>query len=203
MTKRPLAICLLLAFACTGLALCSVKVKPPGRFTAKEVCPFAMRKAYEWDHRGQLIFVTSRPIDFRLDGRSSRWGFRCVSADGVHVAAFSVDMAHANAPVRVSRNVKRPPDCRDIVNEYRWRIDSPEACSIAKRNGLDAWVAKHPTFDPSYTGNRFELAANKTDGPYWRLEFCAKPIPASRKYDRMIICISAVDGRVISSTTKA
>jgi hypothetical protein len=216
--KRLLSVCLLAGLACAGLAICdsapagdtpaaplastqSVKVKPPGRFTALEVCGFAMRKAYEWDHGAQLIFVTSRPIDFGFDGRSSRWGFRCISGDGKRIAAFSVNMAHPDSPVRVTKNVKRPPTCLDIVDRLKWETDSPEVWKTARRSGPDAWLAAHPLFDLSYSGNRFELAATKRDGPYWLVSCTAKRLLTPKKYDRIVFCISAVDGHLLSRTT--
>lgn len=175
----------------------AVKVKPPPRITALEACPIAMRRAYEWDHGAQLIFATSRPFDFQLDGRSSRWGFRCIPTDGARVAAFSVNMAHPTSPVRVSKNAKRPPICLDVINRITWKIDSPEALEIARRNGLDDWLAKHPTFDLSYSGNKFELAATKRDGPFWLVSCTAKIAAKTKKWERIVFGISAVDGRLL------
>lgn len=195
--RRLLPICLVVGFACTGLALCSVKVTPPGRWTAQHVRQFAMAKVYEWDHGGQLIFVTMRPFDFGLDGKSSRWSFRCVSGDGQRVASFSVDMAHP-AVLRVAKNAKRPPQCLDTLDNYDWTVDSPQAMQLARRDGLDAWLAKHPTFDFAYSGNRFELAANRQDGPYWLVSFAAKVAGTKRKYDRIELRISASTGKLLS-----
>lgn len=217
--RRLRRVWLLVGLACTALAICggapgsdtdavsaspqkalAVKVWPPPRVTALWACGTAMRRAYEWDHRAQLIFVTSRPFDFQFDGRSSRWGYRCVSGDGAHIAALSVDMAHWNSPVRLTRNVKRPPTCLDAVNWVAWKIDSPEVWRIAKRNGLDTWLAKHPNFDLKYSGNRFELAANKRDGSYWLVSCSAKAATGTRKRDRIVFGISAADGRLLFRT---
>jgi hypothetical protein len=197
--KRLLPICLLIA--CAGLALCAAKVKPPGRWTARQAREFIGHKVYDWDHGAQLILVSSRPFDFGLDGKSSRWGYRYISGDGKSCAVFSVDMAHPNAPVRVSKNARRPPQCEEGIDDYYWKIDSPEACAIAKPNGLDTWLAKHPTFDPTYSGNRCELAANPRDGSYWLMSCAAKPTPTSRRYDRITLTISASTGRLLSRTT--
>jgi len=144
-----------------------------------------------------LIFVTGRPFDFRFDGRSSRWGFRCVSGDGVRIAGFDINMAHYTSPVRMTKNLKRPANCLDLVNRAAWKIDSPEAWKIARRNGLDIWLAKHPSFDLSYSGNRFELAANKRDGPYWLVSCSAKAATGTRKRERIAFGISAANGRLL------
>jgi hypothetical protein len=194
--RRILIVPLLLAL--TTLAFASAKVNPPGRLTAREAQQFALRKAYEWDKGCQLIMVSARPFDFGLDGRSSRWGYRCISGDGKRCAVFSFDWAHPNTPVRRG-TASRPPQCQDSINDYKWKIDSPDACAIAKRSGLDAWLAKHPNFDPTYSGNRFELAADKTDGPYWLISCAAKVLGAKRKYDRIEMRISAVDGHLIAA----
>ena len=186
----------------TTLAFAAAKVSPPGRWTAREVQQYAFRKAYEWDKSFQLIMISARPFDFGTDGKSSRWSFRCISADGKSCASFSVDMAHPNTPTRITRNVKVPTQCEAQIYDYKWRIDSPEACAIAKRSGLDAWLAKHPTFASAYDGNRFELVANKNDGPYWLVSLAAKPLPSSRKYDRFELRISATTGRVLPKLTQ-
>lgn len=219
--RRLSQLCLLVAFICAGLAILgaapmgrtaaeseppltvqTIKTKPIPRVTALDVCTTAMCRAYKWDHGAQLIFVTSRPVDFGLDGRSSRWGFRCVSGDGAHVAGFSVDMAHLASPVRVAKNINRPPTCLDEVNRSAWKIDSPEVWKIARRNGLDSWLAKHPSFDMSYSGNRFELAASKRNEPYWLVSCSAKATTGTRKRDRIVFKISAVNGRLLSGVSE-
>ena len=175
----------------------AVKVWPTVRVSALEACPAAMRRAYEWDHDACLIFVTGRPFDLRFDGRSSRWGFRCVSGDGARIAGFDVNMAHYASPVRIRKNIKRPATCLDVVNRALWKIDSPEVWKIARRNGLDVWLAKHPSFDLSYSGNKFELAANKHDGPYWLVSCSAKAATGRRKRERIVFGISAANGRLL------
>lgn len=199
--NRTLCTAILLASA--TFAFASAKVNPPGRWTARDVQQFAMRKAYEWDKGSQLVFVASRSFDFGLDGRSSRWGFRCISGDGKRCASFSVDMAHPNTPVRFTKNVKRPPQCLETISDCKWKIDSPEACAIAKRSGIDAWLSKHPNFDLEYSGNRFELAANKTDGPYWLISCAAKVPGTTRKYDRIEVRISASTGCVLPASSSS
>ncbi len=198
--KKTAIVCLLLSL--TVLALAAAKVNPPGRLTAKDAHQHAMRRAYGWDKGCKLIIVAARPFDFDLDGKSSRWGYRCVSGDGKNCAVFSFNWAHPDSPVRRAK-AKRPVQCLDTINDVRWRIDSPKACDIAKRNRLSKWLAEHPSFSAAYSRNRFELVANKSDGPYWLINLAAKVSEKPRKYDHIEMRISAVDGHIISSQAES
>lgn len=176
-------------------------VTAPQRYSAMEIYPLVMRQASSWDRSAQLIYVTARPEDFGFDGRSSRWAFRFTSANQ-NIATFSVNTAYPSSPIRISKDVKKPPICEDSIDLAHWTIDSPTACAIAKSNGLDAWLMKHPFFVQSYDGNWFELAANKRDGLFWLITCAAKPTPTAKKLDRIIMAISATDGHVIYCSTE-
>ena len=176
----------------------SVKVRPPyARVPALGVFDWAGRKAYKWDRDSKLLHVSPGNRDFGLDGLSSRWSFRFISGNGKVIRAFFADTAHPFS-VRVLGKVKRPITCGAPIEPGAWKTDCPAAISVARSNGLDSWLAQHPGFVVGYSGNRFELCANKTDGPLWLIS-CTAPSPnGGRKRDRILLMISASDGHLIS-----
>ncbi len=176
----------------------SVKVRPPyARLPALALFGRASSKAYQWDQDCKLLHVSPGRRDYDIDGLSSRWSFRFISGDGKAIRAFFADTAHPFS-VRVLGKVKRPVNCAAPIDIGLWKIDSRRAISTARNNGLDAWIARHPGFVAGYSGNRFELCAGKTTGPFWHIT-CSAPSPSGgRKRDRIRLLISASDGRLIS-----
>ncbi len=203
--RRLLLVCLALGLMCSAPAGDRAAAKQqeksaPPRIAAQEACRAATRLACQWDRGAKLIYATGRTFDFRFDGRSSRWGFRFVSGDGKRVAAFAVNMANRSSLVRMTKDdAKRPSICHGLIDLTDWKIDSPEACEIAKGCRLGAWLNEHPEFDPTYSGNRFELASHKQYGAFWRVKCVFKPPKGTGKREAVMLGISATDGRLLFS----